>query len=116
MPSTRAPVVIGKLEKAAIGRILQRHQTNSGIGKSVIMLVLDILQKVLNDRRGDEKAGIFQARHSLESDADHAIVLNDRTAAVARIDGGIGLASQRGAGSRCAHRFPVSIRDTTPRV
>ena len=61
------------------------------------MFVLNVLEKMLDDRRWDEKTGIFQARHTLESHTDDPILLDDRSAAVPRIDRGIRLAGQESA-------------------
>jgi hypothetical protein len=61
------------------------------------MLVLNVFEKMFNHRRGNEKTGILQARHALESNTDDSILLNNRSAAVSGIDRGIRLASQQSA-------------------
>src|SRR6476469_5643797 len=49
---------------------------------------------MLDQSGGDKEACVFQPGNTLKSHADYFVVLNDRAAAVAWIDRGIGLSSQ----------------------
>jgi len=70
---------------------------------------------MLHELRRNEEARVLEARNALERHPHHLVILDDRTAAVARIDGGIGLNRQvgpvPGVDVAC-----ISTRDTTPRV
>src|SRR5262245_32955276 len=97
MINTSAQVIVRQLQKSAVRRALEANQSHAGLGKTVVLAVLDILDEMLDQSGGDEKAGVLETRNSLEGDSDHFIILNDGTTAIAGIDGGIGLAGEVGA-------------------
>ena len=59
------------------------------------MLILDVLEEMLNDRRGNEEAGIFQTRQTQEGHPHNAVVLDHRPAAVPGINRRIRLHPQQ---------------------
>ena len=61
------------------------------VREAVVAAVLEVREEVPDDRDGDEEAHVVGAREALEGDAHHPAVLDHRAAAVARVDGGVGL-------------------------
>jgi hypothetical protein len=53
--------------------------------------VLEVVQEVTDHGHGDEEPHVVEAGESLERDAHHVAVLDHRSAAVAGVDGGVGL-------------------------
>src|ERR1051326_5879914 len=113
---TSSQVVIRQFEQPPVSGILKLHHAKSGIGNAVVMLVLNILEEMLNDGRGNEETGVFQAGYSLKSDADDSVVLDDRSAAIARINRRIGLNAQQTPIANMRISLQLDARDHTARV
>src|SRR2546428_3651504 len=86
-----AEIVIHKFEHATVGGVLQGHNANARLWYAVIMAIGNVLQKMLNDRWRNKETGVLQTWHALEGNPNNKVILNHRTAAVTRIDGGVRL-------------------------
>ena len=93
----RAQVIVRHFDIAAVSRVLQRDHANARHRETAVSAILDVLEKMLNHRRWNEEAGVLQAGHALEGDPDDQILLHHRPAAVAGIDGGVGLHGEKRA-------------------
>src|SRR5690606_8257460 len=93
-----ALAIIRQAEGAALSRVYQREGSEREVHVSVVMAVLNILEETFDDGDGDHVADVLGdiAAVALKGDADHLPLLHDGAAAVARIDGGVGLDGEMG--------------------
>ncbi len=95
---------------------MQIGQAQARIGNAVIGAVFDIGQEMIDDDGRDKVARVFESMRAFECHADHLVVLDDGTAAVAGIDRSIGLNGEKGAIADMHIALDLDARDHAPGI
>ena len=112
-----AGVVVLQAQRGAFRRVLQAERRDGQIDVFVVVPVADVLEEMLQHRRGDHVADVLRhvAAVTLERDADHLAVLQHRAAGVAGVDRRVDLAGEVVVHRRMAVRLEVDPRDDAAR-
>ena len=91
-----ADAVVGQLEGAAHGGVEEGELGGAKVDVVIVFAVFDVLEEASDDGSGDHVAGVVGLAEALEGDADDFVILEDRSAGVAGVDGGVDLDDEVG--------------------
>jgi hypothetical protein len=88
-----ADAVVGEFEGAALGGVEDIEFTDGEVDVVIVVIVFDVFEEAFDDGDGDHVTDILGdgAGVTLEGDADDFFVLEDGTAAISGVDGGVDL-------------------------